>query len=65
MKTFKRMFEKIDKDSVIKAIHDASKGGKKKKRKDTMVINVVSQGFRSLYDRRENNERMETHSCNR
>ena len=35
MKTFKRMFEKIDKDSVIKAIHDASKGGKKKKRTDT------------------------------
>lgn len=29
------MFEKIDKDSVIKAMHDASKSGKKKKRKDT------------------------------
>lgn len=35
MHTFKRLFEKIDKDVALKAIHDASKGGKKRKRKDT------------------------------
>lgn len=34
MHTFKRLFEKIDKDAALKAIHDASKGGKKRKRKD-------------------------------
>lgn len=34
MKTFKHLFEKIDKDAVLKAINDASKGGRKKRRKD-------------------------------
>ena len=35
MHTFKHLFEKIDKDAVLKAINDASKGGRKKRRKDT------------------------------
>lgn len=35
MKTFKHLYEKISKELVLVAIREASKGGKKKKRKDT------------------------------
>ena len=35
MKSYRNLYEKIDKEMVMKAIKDASKGGKKKRRKDT------------------------------
>lgn len=34
MKSYKRLYEKIDKEKVLTAIKEASQGGKKKKRKD-------------------------------
>ena len=34
MKTYKHLYEKIDKEDVLLAIREASRGGKKKKRKD-------------------------------
>ena len=37
MKTYKRLYEKIDKESVLLAIKEASRGGKKKRRKDARL----------------------------
>lgn len=34
MKTYKHLYEKIDKEAVLLAIREASRGGKKKKRRD-------------------------------